>query len=215
MKSIVIFDLDGTLLNTIFDLGTACNYALEELNLPVHNLKAYEGMVGNGFRKLIERAAPQADDATIERLIKLSRGYYDEHCMEHTHPYPGIEELLSELAGKNIAVAVGSNKYQSAVERIIAHYFPDIPFISIQGQREDRPIKPDPAIINDILEEADVERTNVVMIGDSDVDIETARRAGIDCIAVTWGFSPLNELKESNPNHLVSSVSEIREILKL
>lgn len=215
MIKTAIFDLDGTLLNTISDLGKACNHSLSLMGFPVHPLDDYRKMVGNGFRKLIERAAPASvSEETLDRLTELSRSYYDSHCMETTRPYPGIPELLKHLKDKGIKIAVASNKYQSAVERIIHYYFPDIPFIAVEGQREGRPIKPDPAIIEAILTESDSHREETVMIGDSFPDIESARRAGVESIAVTWGFSPESEIIAASPDHIVSHPSQILNIIE-
>lgn len=208
-----IFDLDGTLLNTITDLGRACNYALSETGLPVHPLPEYNRMVGNGFRKLIERAAPHDTSATeINRLIEISRNYYDNHCMETTTPYPGIPALLEQMTERGIRIAVASNKYQSAVERIIHAYFPNIPFVAIEGQRELRPIKPDPAILEEIIRHNGFSREHTLMIGDSSVDIETARRAGIKSVAVTWGFSPKEELIAASPDFIVETSDDILKL---
>ncbi|MDE6096304.1 MAG: HAD hydrolase-like protein, partial [Muribaculaceae bacterium] len=123
MKKLAIFDLDGTLLNTIYDLGEACNYALRKLGFNQHPIPAYNFMVGNGVRKLIERAQPDADEKTIEELLSIFREYYDLHCMDDTKPYTGIPELLNDLTEKRVAIAVASNKYQNAVTRIVEHYF--------------------------------------------------------------------------------------------
>lgn len=210
----VIFDLDGTLLNTIADLGKACNHALSSLGMPTHAVADYQKMVGNGFRTLIERAAPEGTPSeTLDRLTALSREYYDCHCMESTEPYPGIPELLEELKTRGVRMAVASNKYQAAVERIIRHYFPDIDFIAVEGQREGRPIKPDPAILKSIMALNPLPETSTFMVGDSTVDIETARNAGIQSIAVTWGFSPQQELLEAAPDYLVSHPSQILPII--
>lgn len=208
-----IFDLDGTLLNTISDLGKACNYALSETGLPVHSLPEYRRMVGNGFRKLIERAAPEGTSSSeINRLIEISRNYYDTHCMETTTPYTGIPTLLDELSSRGIRIAVASNKYQSAVERIIHGYFPDIPFIAIEGQREERPVKPNPAVLEDIIRQNKLSREHTLMIGDSIVDIETARRAGIRSVAVTWGFSPKDDLAAASPDFIAETADEILKL---
>ena len=205
----VIFDLDGTLLNTINDLGKACNHALSLMGLPVHQVSEYNKMVGNGFRKLIERAAPEGTSPeTLDRLTGLSRAYYDSHCMESTEPYPGIPRLLEDLKAKDVRMAVASNKYQAAVDRIIRYYFPDVPFIAVEGQREERPIKPDPAIILNIMAHNEIEGTPVYMVGDSTVDIQTAARAGVTSIAVTWGFSPEKELLQACPDHVVTNPSQ-------
>ena len=211
---LVIFDLDGTLLNTISDLASACNYALQEMGFPTHPLQDYNDMVGNGFRKLIERAAPpESTTETIEKLITLSKGFYTNHSTDTTHPYPGIHELLKELTKRDIKIAVASNKYQEAVDQVITHYFPDIPFVSVQGQRKGRPIKPSPAIIEDILSMSQASKENVIMVGDSTVDIETAKRAKVTGIAVKWGFRPESELMEAFPDYIVSTPAEILNLL--
>lgn len=212
MKSLVIFDLDGTLLNTISDLGAACNYALQQMGYPVHPISAYNFMVGNGVTKLLERAEPDADAAAIEQMLAYFREYYDEHCCDTTLPYPGIEELLRNLVNAGISVAVATNKYQSAAEKIIHHFFPDIPFVSIMGQIEDRPIKPDPSILFAILNAHPTPKAEVMMVGDSAVDIETARRACVNSIGVTWGFRPVSELRKAYSDHIISNPSEIYKL---
>lgn len=212
MKKLCIFDLDGTLLNTIADLGNACNYALRTLGYSEHALTTYNFMVGNGVRKLIERAEPDADADTIEKLLALFREYYDSHCTDHTAPYPGIPELLSKLVENDIAIAVASNKYQAAVSRIVPHYFPDIPFVSLKGQRNGLPTKPDPSIVFSILNDHPTPKKDVLYIGDSGVDMETARRACIESVGVTWGFRPASELRGAYADHIVTDPDEILKL---
>lgn len=212
MKKLVIFDLDGTLLNTIADLGNACNHALRELGYSEHALLTYNYMVGNGVRKLVERAEPDADPKTVDRLLSIFREYYDEHCMDHTVPYPGIPDMLHTLDSRGVSIAVASNKYQAAAERIVRHYFPDIPFVAIMGQVEGRPTKPDPSIIFSILNEHPTPKNNVLYAGDSGVDMETARRACIESVGVSWGFRPVSELRAAYADHIVSSTPELLEI---
>lgn len=212
MKKLVIFDLDGTLLNTIADLGDACNYALRTLGYSEHALATYNYMVGNGVRKLIERAEPDADQETVERLLNLFRQYYDEHSTDHTVPYPGIPELLAKLHENGVAIAVATNKYQAAVDKIIPHFFPDIPFVAILGQTDDRPVKPDPSIVFAALNEHPTPKADVLFVGDSAVDIETARRACVESVGVTWGFRPMSELRGAYADHIVSDPAEILTI---
>lgn len=209
MKKFVVFDLDGTLLNTIADLGNACNYALKEMGYSPHPLTAYNYMVGNGVRRLMERAEPDATPDTIDMLLSKFREYYDEHCTDLTRPYPGIPELLAELQDKGVAVAVTSNKYQFAVNRIISHYFGDITFAAILGEVPDRPKKPDPSIVFEALNIHPTPKREVLYVGDSAVDIETARRACIESVGVTWGFRPVSELRSAYADHIVSDPSEI------
>lgn len=211
---LVIFDLDGTLLDTISDIGRACNYALGQLGLPQHPVEAYSRMVGNGFKTLVKRAAPEASHEMVEKLVGLSREFYNDHCTETTHPYPGVPELLDELQKEGIWVAVASNKYRAAVETIVSHYFPAIRFVAVEGQRPGRPLKPEPDILDEIISKAGLLKRQVVFVGDSTVDIQTARRAGVTGMAVTWGFSPEEELKAANPDVLVNSADGILQFLK-
>lgn len=213
MKTLVIFDLDGTLLNTIYDLGEACNYALRKMGFAQHPIPAYNYMVGNGVRKLIERAQPDADCETVDKLLALFKEYYDKNCMVDTKPYKGIPELLSTLNERGVAVAVASNKYQAAATRIVRHFFPDIEFVTIQGQMEGRPTKPDPSIVFSVLADHPTPKSQVLYVGDSGVDMETARRACVESIGVTWGFRPATELRDANADHIVSSPSEILDFL--
>lgn len=212
MKKLVIFDLDGTLLNTIADLGNACNYALRTLGFLEHALPTYRYMVGNGVRKLIERAVPDADEETVERLLSLFREYYGEHATDHTSPYEGIRDMLVKLHENGVALAVATNKYQAAVDRIIPHFFPDIPFVAVMGQVEDRPVKPDPSIVFAILNKYPTPKADVLYVGDSAVDMETARRACIESVGVTWGFRPVSELRGAYADHIVSATTEILSI---
>lgn len=209
MKKLVIFDLDGTLLNTISDLGAACNHALTTMGYPGHPISAYNFMVGNGVRKLIERAEPDADQASVDTMLSHFREYYDEHCCDTTEPYPGIPELLADLTARGISVAVATNKYQSAAEKIIGHYFPDIPFAAILGQVAERPTKPDPSIVFAVLLEHPTPKSEVMFVGDSAVDMETARRACVSSVGVTWGFRPVSELRKAYADHVVSQPGEI------
>lgn len=209
MKKLVIFDLDGTLLNTITDLGISCNYALETLGYPTHALAAYPFMVGNGVRKLIERAQPDASPEEVDKIVNVFKEYYNEHDTDTSKPYDDIHNLLRTLTEKGIGVAVASNKYQEAVTHIIGHFFPDIPFVAVEGQIEGRSVKPDPSIVFSILNKYPTPKSEVLYVGDSAVDMETARRACVESVGVTWGFSPVSQLRKAYADHIVSSPSEI------
>lgn len=213
LKDLVIFDLDGTLLNTITDLGEAVNHALEEMHFQTHPLSAYNFMVGNGVKKLIQRAQPDATEEQAEQLLKYFREYYDNHLTIHTKPYPGIPELLEKLHRNNIAMAVCSNKYQEAVSAIISHYFPDIPFVAVIGQNPGVPIKPDPSPIFSVLLKYPTPKNKVLLVGDSAVDIETARRACIDSVGVGWGFRPVTELRKAYAGAIVYKPEEIEKLV--
>jgi len=213
MKQLAIFDLDGTLLNTISDLGASCNYALERMGFAPHPVSAYNYMVGNGVRKLMQRAQPDAPDETIHQLLLYFKEHYDEHCTDTTVPYPGISELLGELNRRGVDIAVATNKYQSAAEKIIAHFFPDVPFVTVMGQIPERRVKPDPSVVFAILNKRPTPKRDVIYCGDSAVDIETARRACVESVGVTWGFRPVSELRKACADHVVSNPQEILKFI--
>lgn len=211
MKRLVIFDLDGTLLNTIADLAQSTNHALSILGYPVHDESAYHFMVGNGINKLFERALPEGkkSEENILRVRKEFVPYYDAHNADKSRPYPGIPELLAQLQAQGVQMAVASNKYQAATQKLVAHYFPNINFVAVFGQREGVNVKPDPTIVEDILHLAKVDKKEVLYVGDSGVDMQTAINAGITSCGVTWGFRPRTELEEFHPDHIAERAEEI------
>lgn len=216
MKRLVIFDLDGTLLNTIADLAQSTNHALQSLGYPVHDLKAYPQMVGNGINKLFERALPEGEksEANVLRMRATFIPYYNVHNADLSRPYPGIPELLQTLQRRGVGIAVASNKYQEATSRLIEHYFPELRFVAVLGQREGIPVKPDPGIVSDILKAAGhVDRSEVLYVGDSGVDMQTALNAGVEACGVTWGFRPRTELEVFNPPHIVDHPQEILPLI--
>ena len=216
MKKLFIFDLDGTLLDTVADLGNSCNHVFTEAGFPTHPIDAYYKFVGNGIAKLIERALP-ADEATaenIEKLLPPFRAYYNLHMADDTKPYRGVCELLAELQQKGVAIAVASNKYQAATENLVKKYFPEINFVAVFGQRDNVPVKPDPAIVRDIQQAAGIEDTaEIIYIGDSLVDLNTARNSNVEFAAVTWGFCPRESLAVNNPAHIADTIEELRAVL--
>ena len=214
-KRLAIFDLDGTLLNTIADLAYSTNQALEKCGFPTHPIEAYPMFVGNGINKLFERALPEGakSEENVLRIRAHFLPYYDEHNADYSTPYPGIPELLKNLQVTGIQLAVASNKYQRATEKLIRHYFPHIPFVAIFGQREGIPVKPHPQIVEDILELIPVKKEEVIYIGDSGVDMQTALNAEVQSIGVTWGFRPKEELMQHSPTYVVDSAKEIMELL--
>ena len=211
MKKLVIFDLDGTLLNTIEDLGHAANFALQRWGFATHTIASDPFFVGNGVKRLMQRVLPEEnrDDLTVDALLRDFRTYYDEHCCDYTKPYAGIEDLLTDLADQGIQLAVASNKYHSAVEQIIGHYFPDVNWVAVQGQVEGVNVKPDPSIVFSILGKARVAKKDVLYVGDSGIDMETARRACVDSVGVTWGFRPEKELVEYFAGNIVHTPADI------
>ena len=212
MKKLVIFDLDGTLLNTIADLANSTNYALKVLGYPIHEPDKYNFMVGNGINKLFERALPDGEK-TEENVLRVRQEfvpYYDQHNADKSRPYPGVTELLETLQTAGMQLAVASNKYQAATEKLIAHYFPNIKFTAVFGQREGIPVKPDPIIVKEILQIAKVQEEETLYVGDSEVDMQTAINAGVTSCGVTWGFRPRTELESFHPDHIVDNAEEIK-----
>lgn len=211
MKKLVIFDLDGTLLNTIADLASAVNYALIQLDYPIHPEETIRTFVGNGINKLLFRALPD-DKKTEENVMRMRAHflpYYDMHNADLSRPYPGIVSLLEGLQTKQVMLAVASNKYQTATEKLVKHYFPSIRFVEVLGQREGVAVKPDPAIVFDILQKADVAKEDVLYVGDSGVDMQTAINAGVDAVGVTWGFRPQAELESFSPKGVIDRAEEL------
>lgn len=212
-KQLVIFDLDGTLLDTIEDLGHAVNAALEANGYPTHPVDAYKRMVGNGVRKLVERALPQehrSEDA-IGRILTDFKTYYNSHMCDFSHPYPGVPEMLRKLVDSGTAVAVASNKYESAVKHLMQHFFPEIDFAAVCGNVEGVPSKPDPSIVFRVLTMRPTAKSDVLYCGDSAVDMETARRAGVESVGVSWGFRPVRELTGAYADHIAENASRILE----
>ena len=211
MKKLIIFDLDGTLLNTIADLASATNHALAANGYPQHATEEYRFFVGNGINKLFERALPDGEktETNVLRIRQSFIPYYDVHCADLTRPYPGIPELLNTLQQKGIQIAVASNKYQRATGKLIPHFFPDIRFTAILGQREGIPRKPDPQIVHEIIKLAGVQPEDVLYVGDSNVDMQTALHAKVDGIGVTWGFRPRTELEEGHPYAIIDRASDL------
>ena len=213
---IIIFDLDGTLINTIDDLGQACNHALAACGFPTHKIEDYPRLVGNGINKLIERALPEEDrnEETVLRVREYFVPFYDEHNCDLTRPYDGIPALLQTLKEQGYQLAVASNKYQAATEKIVAQLFPGI-FDVVLGERENIARKPDPQIVWDILSTLNTKpsTTNCLYIGDSLVDAETAKAANLPFVACTWGFCTKEQLATANPNYMINHPLELINIL--
>ncbi len=215
MKRLVIFDLDGTLLDTVADLAAAVNHALAGMGLPAHSVDTIRTFVGNGIGKLLERALPEGE-RTEENLARMRAAflpYYDAHNADLSRPYPGVAAVLEELQRRGLMLAVASNKYQTATERLVAHFFPTIRFVRVLGQREHVPVKPDPAIVRDILASAGVEAEEVLYVGDSGVDMQTARNAAVDAVGVAWGFRSREELEAFSPLAVIDGAEELLAFL--
>lgn len=212
---LIVFDLDGTLLNTIEDLSAAANYALHTCGFPKRSVEQCRQFVGNGVSKLLERCLPSqartsANLATMERAFFA---YYGKHLTAKTVPYPGIIALLIELQKRTIKLAVASNKYQQATEELIGHFFPQIAFSAVLGQRENVPLKPNPQIVYELLTLTGETVANCLYVGDSAVDMQTAQNAGVRACGVTWGFYPKEGLASYHPNWLIDSPLDLLRFL--
>ena len=211
---LVIFDLDGTLIDTIADLGTATNAALAAKELPQHEPEAFRGMVGHGVRNLVKQAMPEPmreDDQAVDALLKIFLAYYIEHLDDQSRPYPGIPELLADLQAAGVQLGVASNKFQAGAEKLISRMFPEIAFAAVLGGRPGAPLKPDPAIVEEIRTRAGVSREETLMVGDSGADIAAAEAAGVACVAVSWGFRSREALAAAP--RIVDSAAELRALL--
>ena len=215
---LIIFDLDGTLINTISDLGQACNHALAACGFPTHKIEDYPQLVGNGINKLIERSLPEEDrnEATVLRLREYFVPFYDAHNCDFTRPYDGIPELLLALKEQGHLLAVASNKYQAATEKIVAQLFPDI-FDVVLGEREGVERKPNPQIVYDIHSTLNTKLStlNCLYIGDSIVDAETARAAGATLVLCTWGFGTREQMEGAKSDYLVDHPLDILKVLEV
>lgn len=211
---LVIFDLDGTILDTLDDLADSTNYALRKNGLPEHTLEQVRCFVGNGIRKLMERALPEgSDEALINRVHESFTEHYKVHCADKTKPYPGILEVLEALRKAGLKTAVISNKADYGVQTLCRDYFLGL-FDFAVGERTGIQRKPCPDSVYEVLEKLKVDPGDAVYIGDSDVDIETAKNAGIACISVTWGFRDKEFLLEHGAKWFVEKPKEIeRELL--
>ncbi len=211
---LVIFDLDGTLIDTIADLGTAVNHALSLHGLPTHRMEEYKLMVGNGVRNLVWRAMPQElkdDQSAVDAVLADFLEYYQAHISAQSRPYDGMTVLLSDLQKSGIKIAVASNKFIAGTQALIDSCFPNIRFVSVLGGRDGVPLKPDPRVVSEIIRTAGVGAEDTVMVGDSAVDTTTASNGGIRSIAVTWGFRP--EEASRAADYVATSASELRKLL--
>ena len=209
----IIFDLDGTLLDTLTDLAEGTNYALRVNGFPERTTDEIRRFVGNGARKLIERAVPEGQiEAALEQVRQDFDIYYKVHCKDHTGPYPGIMEMLQELVQQGYALGVVSNKPDFAVQELIPEYFPDI-FASVSGERQGVAKKPAPDLIREAMKNLQADSSNAVYVVDSEEDLEAAVNAGIPCISVAWGFKGKKFLEEQQAEMIIEKPSEIQKYL--
>ena len=216
MIKLVIFDLDGTLIDTMEDIANACNYALEKCGYPVRMLDEYNMLVGRGIDNLFRGALPEGHKT--EEMVKQMREwfvpYYNEHKCDFTKPYNGILETLESLSEAGLRFAVASNKYQEGTEELVKKFFGKYEFVKVLGQRDGKPIKPDPEIVYEIMEGApDITIDEVLYCGDSDVDMQTGLGAKVKTVGVTWGFRTREELEAYNPHALIDTPQELIPVI--
>ena len=209
--STYIFDLDGTLLDTLADLAAAVNYALRQHGMPEHTIDDVRRFVGNGVRKLMERAIPDGEkNPDFEATFATFREYYMHHSLDTTRPYPGIIETLEALKAKGCRLAVVSNKMMAATKELCQHFFADTIEVAI-GENEAAGIrkKPAPDTVFEALRQLGEEKDSAVYVGDSDVDIQTAANSGLPCISVLWGFRDRDFLIQHGAKTFISAPSEL------
>lgn len=206
-----VFDLDGTLLNTLADLAASGNELLASYGMDPHPQQAYRYFVGNGSRKLMERILPDFSPEQIDGALARYKEIYERRLTEQTTPYEGIVEMLSELRGRGVRLAVCTNKHISAAEQLIRKFFPFDMFDAFDGDRPSVPRKPDPAHVRFIMEILGVTPEETVYLGDSGVDMQTAVNAGAFPVGVLWGFREKDELLENGAEVLISHPSELIE----
>lgn len=208
-----LFDLDGTLLDTLEDILGAANYALREMGYPERTLAEMRRFVGNGAEMQVRRALGEhATEENVARGLALYRPYYAAHCQTHTRPYDGVCALMERLRAAGVRVAVVSNKPDEAVKPLVAQYFGDLAEVAM-GETAQRRRKPAPDMVRDTLAALGVAKENAVYIGDSEVDIETARNAGIPCISVSWGFRDEAQLVEAGAACIAPDVQTLAALL--
>lgn len=211
----VIFDLDGTLLDTLEDIAASCNAALERRGWPVHPVDAYRRMVGNGFQTLVRRAIPASvplDGPMVDEVTAEARAEYSLHLMDRTRPYEGISEALETLAEAGVPMSVLSNKPDEQSRELIGHFFPSIPFVRVQGALPGVPLKPDPCSLINVLAIMEAHKRRSCYVGDSNVDMITARNAGIMGVGVAWGFRGPEELQKCGAGKILAAPAELTRL---
>lgn len=209
MYKFCAFDLDGTLTDTIADIASAANYGLEQLGLPTHAADEYRFMVGNGMRKICERALPEDKKQLTDELVALYNERYIAHCCENTKLYDGVHDMLLALVRAGVRIAVVTNKPQPQSDAVCAAYLSDVPFLEIVGQSELRPGKPAPDMLEYVLNKYNVRKEDAIYVGDSCVDVRFAKNAGLPVIGVAWGFRGEKELQEEGADFIAQSASQV------
>ncbi len=210
---VAVFDMDGTILNTLDDMTVACNYTLDLMGMPRRTKDEVRMFVGNGIPKLVERIAPEGtDEETLKKMLDAFMPFYSAHSMDKTGPYPGIPELLKRLKNKGIKLACVSNKADAAMRKLCEVFFNGL-FDDAEGERAGVNKKPAPDMVWVALDKMGAKKEEAVYIGDSNVDFETAVNSGLDCISVTWGFRTRESLEKLGPKFIVDTADEVFDII--
>lgn len=214
MFKAVIFDLDGTLLNSLIDIMDSVNFVLEEYNLPIHSLDEYKMFIGNGIEVLAKKSLKDNfSKVNFDKFLQRVRTIYSQRQIEKTKPYDGIIDMLVKLNKQGIKIAVLSNKPNEFTQLVVSNFFNNIKFDIILGSRENIPIKPNPQAVNEIIDFLKIEKENVVFVGDTSTDILTAKNANIKSIGVSWGFRTVDELKKSGADYIIDKPNQLFSII--
>lgn len=217
MVKLCIFDLDGTLLNTLEDLADAANHVLAEHHFPTHLVDAYRYFVGNGMPTLIRRILPpeHRDSEVYQVCFNEFLEYYTLHMHDKTTVYEGLTEVLETLQQQHVKLAVATNKVHSALAPLMANFFPTVKWNALFGQREGVPVKPDPQVVYDILQATGCTKEETLYFGDTAVDMDTAHAAGLKAVGVLWGYRPRTELEEAKAEIIIEKPAEILSSFRL
>ena len=212
MYQTVIFDLDGTLLDTIQDLADAGNWVCRRNGWPEHSVEEFKRMVGNGIPNLVRRFSPEGSRSSLllANTIAQFNAYYGAHNLDRTAPYPGVPELLAKLGERGVTMAVYSNKADAFSREIVEHFFPGV-FHLVRGQVQGVPVKPDPAGIHAVMDALGADPARTLFVGDSDVDVYTGHNGGLAVCGVTWGFRGREELEAAGADCLADTPAELGE----
>ena len=209
----IIFDLDGTLVDTLEDLADSVNQMLERLSLPTHPVDAYRMKVGNGNRMLVKRALGEGHQHLFDKAFEMQMAYYTEHFCDKTQPYPGIMEMLSKLKKRKLKIAVLSNKVDELTQKLVRHVFGNSVFDIVRGHLNEVPLKPDPASALALAAQMNVAPEQVAYLGDTAIDMQTARQAGMFAIGASWGFRDATELLENGGEVIIDHPQELPKLL--
>ena len=214
-KKAIIFDLDGTLLNSLIDIAESVNSVLEKHNFPTHSIDDYKYMIGNGIQVLIKKALPNHISKTdFEKYFKEASAVYEQRQTQKSHPYNGIVEMLNSLSNKGIVLNILSNKPDNFTKDVVKHFFNDIDFKIVLGAREGIPKKPAPDAVNEIINTLGFDKQEFMYMGDTSTDMLTAGAANIESIGVTWGYRKVDELLNAGAEHIVNYPIEVLDFFK-